>query len=212
MPLDLHSSVPDRRKLARLFGLALRELETVTTGLAHPLGFIILRQIPDDTGGYSRFHIWRRGNAGTQIPHTHSGHMNSTILLGRLRNSLWVADHGHLRPTPIVAVKKSDIDAPKYSVVGSHGLQLNSADEFGVGEAYELPAHIFHSNECLSEICVTFVERQACSGKSSLLARELKDVATSSRQNELLSRPDRHAWGLGILRAAQSIGIEPDMA
>src|SRR5580658_10877477 len=68
---------------------ALQSLETERRATVHPLGVLTFAQVRDASGGYSRLHLWQRERVRLEIPHSHSGDLRSTILVGALASTTW---------------------------------------------------------------------------------------------------------------------------
>ncbi|MEA3063706.1 MAG: hypothetical protein QOJ27_134 [Sphingomonadales bacterium] len=196
------------RDLAEAYAFALRHLQLADRAMSHPLGFTMLQQVPDSAGGYSRVHIWRRDAPFGQIPHSHSGHLRSMVLAGRLRNNLWGIDRDIDAPTPIIAVEKRGADHREYRIIGCHGFRLEGVGDFEPGQSYEIPAGVFHSNECLTEICVTFVRRRAGRGETSRVAGKLEEITASQRRPSVLSNTELERLERDLLAAAWSLRVE----
>jgi len=162
---ERHKYLPATKlELASIYEFSLGCLRDADAAIAHPLGFTMLPQIQDEAGGYSRVHIWRRNPAIQQVPHSHSGHLRSTILLGRLRNTFWMPFEHSQGDTRIFTIHKGMGDNRRRQFSGTGSFAATSVQEFEPGNVYEVHAGKFHSSECLSDVCVTHVHRQASIG------------------------------------------------
>lgn len=145
--------------LARVYDDALAVLEAAHVATLHPLGFLILAQMPDGNGGYSRLHLWERVRLRPEIPHSHSGDLHSSILAGTLANTMWRPTKTHGTPVAMVAVRKDSRSARRYEPLGTGAIAPKSREIYATGQSYFIAAGAFHSSECLSDFAVTFVRR-----------------------------------------------------
>lgn len=149
----------DEKALARAFDGAMQSLADARIIIAHPLGFLILDQVPDGAGGYSRLHLWERARMRPEIPHSHSGDLRSTILAGTLANTTWELSDVARNQVSIVAVRKDARSVRRYHPVGVGGFTAGRCEHHVSGQSYFVAAGAFHSSECLSDIAVTLVRR-----------------------------------------------------
>jgi hypothetical protein len=177
-------------ELAAIYGSVLAKLHDVGQASAHPLGFTVLMQVPDGQGGYARLHVWRRHPTMEQVPHSHSSHLRSTVLAGQLRNTMWSVSKPTSDGIPLVSVSKDEDCVRRYKEAGHTQIRIRSVQDFGPGESYVVPEGEFHSNECLSEMCVTMVHRQSSSGMLSRIATTLERIGPVTRKRYDLSREE----------------------
>lgn len=182
---------PERVDLANAYAFALDQITTASEAIAHPLGFVMLQQVPDRYGGYRRIHIWRRDRASRSIPHSHSGNLRSTILAGRMRNTLWQVKDAGPEASPIIQVEKGGHDRRIYRLVGNGRCVLAARADYGPGDSYKIPAGAYHSNEALTDICVTFAERYASAGGLAQVAISPLAAAAAERAPMVLGQAER---------------------
>ncbi len=208
--------MPDEREppacydLAYAYRFALDSLGSATDAIEHPLGFTMLPPRFDGAGGYIRIHIWRRDEAARELPHSHSGELRSTILLGALVNHDWLVVAASRSQVPVVAVDKTD-GGRDYRSVGFARTARVGSTVYRVGESYTVAAGAFHSTECESDICVTFLERSPPVGVALVLTTP-EAAAASDRVPVTVSRPEIAAVVAALRAQAQRLGIYPDIS
>lgn len=185
---DLPSAQLGTVELASALSFALDQINGASKAIAHPLGFTMLEQVPDGQGGYRRIHLWRAERSPGMIPHSHSGDLRSTILIGAMRNYLWEVGESGPAAMPIVEVEKIGPHGRAYRAIGNARFRITSRADFGFGQTYIIPAGAYHSNEVLSEVCVTYVERRRSTGALAQVARSLEEAAALDRVPERLAK------------------------
>lgn len=136
-----------------------------TSFVRHPLGFAYRRLFEGLDGGYMRLHIWPVGSAvkvGSLLPHTHSSHLWSFVLLGGIENLVWVpaeGDDSHRLSAASIVHRRGG----RSSVAeGEVSLRLADRSEHSTGSCYFVPQGTFHAS-CTPPrtFCATVVLRGA---------------------------------------------------
>jgi hypothetical protein len=185
-----HDFYEKQMNLASIYEISLNCLRCVESAIVHPLGFSTLPKLMDKSGGYSRVHIWRRDLVIQQIPHSHSSHLRSTILLGKLRNTFWIKSEPSRGDTQIFTIDKGLGEQRHFRFSGTGNFVSMSTQDFEPGDVYEVEAGKFHSNECLSDLCITHVHRRASSGMLSQIALPASQGASNRRVRSMLSKSE----------------------
>lgn len=208
MPEMGYTVAHGRKELARAFSIALEQIRSTAPLVEHPLGFCMFPPMGATAhGGYSRLHVWHRQDALTQVPHSHSSNLRSTILVGRIRNNIWTVHQDEAADMPVVTIDKYGRTAPDYRALGELRLAVAASLEFQCGERYDVPAGVFHSNECLSDTCVTWVERAAGIRQPSQVAKPLADILAARRPPVSLSVAARTGIRDAILAAVEDLDL-----
>lgn len=158
MPETVSAFPGDAAGIRCLYGDAIALLLGSRTASVHPLGFqfILLRAGP--SAGYVRIHLWERSRDAA-VAHSHSSEQESVVLAGALRNTIWTTEAPSGEPQlPLFSVRK-DGDSRHYVYQGGTGLSLISSSVVEAGERYIVPVGVFHTSECVTDICVTIVAR-----------------------------------------------------
>jgi hypothetical protein len=206
MPDDLIMA-DDGVDLASAYLFALDQISGATETIGHPLGFIMLEQISNGQGGYKRVHIWRHDKIATPIPHSHSGHLRSTVLTGLMRNRLWCIEEADSGETPIVSVEKVGYNDRAYHWVHNARCTISATADYCAGQSYTIPAGVHHSSECLTEVCVTFVERLSGLDGLAQVARSQEEASAFGRYQINLARIELEALAQSLKEEAMNLNI-----